>query len=81
VIYDLFYNDNNNNNCYPSNYNDDFVSYTTKIMSSSSPENYLPSFVHRKVFEISEKFYDMLLKVAVNNTVYPLASTSSRSYT
>jgi hypothetical protein len=80
VIYDLFYN-NKNNNCYPSNNNDDFVSYATKIMSSSSPENYLPSLVHRKVFEIAEKFYDMLLKVAVNNTIYPLASTPSRSYT
>jgi hypothetical protein len=78
VIYDLFYNDNNNNNCYPSNYNDDSILYTSgKIMSSSTanPENYLPSFVHRKVLEISEKFYDMLLKVAVNNTIYPPAPT------
>jgi hypothetical protein len=69
VIYDLLYN----NNCYPSNYNDDSVLYTTsKIMSSSAanPENYLTSFVHRKVFEISEKFYDRLLKVAINNTIY-----------
>jgi hypothetical protein len=58
VIYDLFYN---NNNCYPSNNNDDSILYTiSKIMSSSAanPENYLPSFVHRKVFELSEKFYD-----------------------
>jgi len=49
VIYDLFYN---NNNCYPSNNNDDSILYMTgKIMSSAAnPENYLPSFVHRKVF-------------------------------
>jgi hypothetical protein len=68
VIYDLFYN----NNRYASNNNDDSVLYTTgKIMSSAAnPENYLTSFVHRKVFEISEKFYDRLLKVAVNNTIY-----------
>jgi hypothetical protein len=77
VIYDLFYN-NKNNNCYPSNNNDDFVSYATKIMSSSSPENYLPSLVHRKVFEIAEKFYDILLKVAVNNTVYPLSHSENQ---
>lgn len=74
VIYDLFYNNNNNNNnCYPSNNNNDSVLYTTgKIMSSSAanPENYLTSFVDRKVFEISEKFYDRLLKVAVNNAIY-----------
>jgi transcriptional regulator with XRE-family HTH domain len=76
VIYDLLYNTNNNNSCYPSNINDDSILYTTsKIMSSSTanPENYLPSFVHRKVFEISEKFYDMLLKVAVNNAIYPIS--------
>ena len=76
VIYDLLYN-NNNNNCYPSNNNDDSILYTTgKIMSSTAnPENYLPSFVDRKVFEISEKFYDRLLKVAVNNTLYPATIT------
>jgi hypothetical protein len=82
VIYDLFYN-NNNNNCYPSNYNDDSILYTiSKIMSSSTanPENYLTSFVQRKVFEISEKFYDMLLKIAVNDTIYPLASKSTDQF-
>jgi hypothetical protein len=75
VIYDLFHNNNNNNNnCYPSNNNDDSLLYTIgKIMSSTAnPENYLLSFVHKKVFEISEKFYDMLLKVAVNDTIYPI---------
>jgi hypothetical protein len=77
VIYDLFYNDNNNNICYPSNNNDDSILFTTSKMMSSgaNPENYLPSFVHRKVFEISEKFYDMLLKAAVNNTMYPRTPT------
>jgi hypothetical protein len=35
------------------------------------PENYLVSFAHRKVFEIADKFYDMLLKITVNNTIYP----------
>ena len=69
----LWQGTDNNNNCYPSNNNDDSVLYTTgKIMSSTAnPESYLTSFVHKKVFEISEKFYDMLLKVAVNNTIYP----------
>jgi hypothetical protein len=84
VIYDLLYNNNNNNNnCYPSNNNDDSILYTiSKIMSSSAanPENYLTSFVQRKVFEISEKFYDMLLKVAVNDTMYPLASKSTDQF-
>jgi len=77
VIYDLLYN----NNCYPSNYNDDSILYTTgKIMSSSTanPENYLVSFIHKKVFEIAEKFYDRLLKVAVNNTIYPLSHSANQ---
>ncbi len=53
-----------------------------KMMSSSTanPENYLVSFVHRKVFEIADKFYDMLLKVAVNDTIYPLASMSTDQF-
>jgi DnaJ-domain-containing protein 1 len=64
LIYDSFYPSNNG-----------AADIFAKMMSSSAanPENYLPSFVHRKVFEISEKFYDMLLKVAVNNAIYPIS--------
>ena len=77
----MFYN-NNNNNGYPSNhYNDDSVSYTntTTKMMSSNPENYLTSFAHRKVLGIADNFYDRLLKIAVNNTIYTVKATQTNA--
>jgi len=46
---------------------------------SSNPENYLTSFAHRKVLEIADKFYDRLLKIAVNNTIYTVKATQTNA--
>jgi hypothetical protein len=71
LIYDSFYPLNNNG----------AADMLTKMMSSSSslanPEkNYLPMpFHHKEIMKIAEELYDELLKVAVNNTIYPLTAT------
>jgi hypothetical protein len=70
LIYDSFY---------PSN-NDGTADLFAKMMSPSStanPEkNYLPMpFHHKEIMKIAEELYDELLKVAVNNTIYPLTAT------
>ena len=58
---------------YPSNNDADAIlSYTTKMMSSANPENYL-QFNQRKFLEIVEQFYDRMLKVVVNNTIHTLS--------
>ena len=67
LIYDSFY---------PSN-NDGTADIFAKMMSSSTaanPEkNYLSMpFHHKEIMKIAEELYDSLLKVAVNNTLYPL---------
>jgi hypothetical protein len=62
---------------YPSNNDADAIlSYTTKMMSSPNPENYL-QFNQRKFLEIVEQFYDRMLKVAVNNTIHTLSQLSN----
>jgi hypothetical protein len=62
---------------YPSNNDADAIlSYTTKMMSSANPENYL-QFNQRKFLEIVEQFYDRMLKVAVNNTIHTLSQLSN----
>ena len=62
---------------YPSNNDTDAIlSYTTKMMSSANPENYL-QFNQRKFLEIVEQFYDRMLKVAVNNTIHTLSQLSN----
>ena len=65
LIYDSFYPLNNG-----------AVDIFTKMMSSSSPtanpENYPPMpFHHKEILNIAEGLYDQLLKVAVNDTIYP----------
>jgi hypothetical protein len=74
LIYDSFY---------PSNNNKSTADIFAKMMSSSStanPENYSPMpFHHKEILNIAEELYDRLLKIAVNNTIYPL-SHSARGY-
>ena len=68
LIYDSFYPLNN-----------DAADIFTKMMSSSTtnPENYLP-FYHKEILKIAEEFYDRLLRVAVNNTIYPLSHQANQ---
>jgi hypothetical protein len=66
LIYDFFYPLNNNNST---------ADIFTKMMSSSAanPENYLSmSFHHKEILKMAEGLYDDLLKVVVNDTIYPL---------
>jgi hypothetical protein len=71
LIYDSFY---------PLNDDADAISYITKMMSSStenSEKNHrvpLP-FHHKEILTMAEGLYDNLLKVVVNNTIYPAAVT------
>jgi hypothetical protein len=65
LIYDSFYPSNNNSTA------DIFA-----IMMSSSPtanqESYPPMpFHHKEILKIAEGLYDQLLRVAVNDTIYP----------
>jgi hypothetical protein len=63
LIYDSFYPLNNG-----------AVDISTKMMSSSTtnPENYPPMpFHHKQILNIAEGLYDQLLRVAVNDTIYP----------
>jgi hypothetical protein len=40
--------------------------------SSANPENYLSmSFHHKEILKIADGVYDNLLKVVVNDTIYP----------
>ena len=75
LIYDSFYPLNNNNGAA-----DIFV----KIISSSAanPEkNYVSmSFPHKEILKIAGELYDELLKAAVNNAIYALASTSAHQF-
>jgi hypothetical protein len=48
-------------------------------MMSSNPENYLTSFAHRKLLGIADNFYDRLLKIAVNNTIYTVKATQTNA--
>jgi hypothetical protein len=74
LIYDSFYPLNNNGAA------DIFV----KIISSSAanPEkNYVSmSFPHKEILKIAGELYDELLKAAVNNAIYALASTSAHQF-
>jgi len=38
-------------------------------------------FHHKEILKIAEELYDNLLKSVVDNTIYPLTSKPSRSYT
>jgi hypothetical protein len=70
LIYDSFYPLNNNSTA------DIFA----KMMSSStenSEKNYLVPlpFHHKEILTMAEGLYDNLLKVVINNTIYPAAVT------
>jgi hypothetical protein len=69
LIYDTFYPLNN-----------DTADILAKMMSSStenSEKNYLVPlpFHHKEILTMAEGLYDNLLKVVVNNTIYPAAVT------
>jgi hypothetical protein len=69
LIYDSFYPLNNST-----------ADIFAKMMSSSTenPEkNYLPMPLHhhKEILKMAEGLYDNLLKVAVNNTIYPASVT------
>ena len=65
LIYDSFYPLNNNGT----------ANIFAKMMSSSSTanqESYPPMpFYHKEILSIAEGLYDQLLRVAVNDAIYP----------
>ena len=61
LIYDSFYPLNNNSTA------DIFTKMTASLIATTSP---MP-FHHKQILNIAEGLYDQLLKVAVNNTIYP----------
>jgi hypothetical protein len=66
------------NSLYPSNNNStaDILAKMMSSPSSANPENYLSmSFHHKEILKIAEGFYDELLKVVVNDTIYPAKAT------
>jgi hypothetical protein len=70
LIYDSFYPLNNG-----------AVDIFIKMMYSSTtnPENYLVplQFYHKEILKIAEELYDRLLRVSVNNTIYPFTSRAT----
>jgi hypothetical protein len=74
LIYDSFYPLNNN----------DMADIFTTMMSSSSTanqESYPPvSFHHKEILNIAEGLYDQLLKVAVNDTIYPSSHQANQQH-
>jgi len=65
LIYDSFYPLNNNSTA-------DIFAKMMSSSSTASPENYTPlPFRHKEILNIAEGLYDQLLKVAVNDTIYP----------
>jgi hypothetical protein len=65
LIYDSFYPLNNNSTA-------DIFAKMMSSSSTASPENYTPlPFHHKEILNIAEGLYDQLLKVAVNDTIYP----------
>jgi hypothetical protein len=68
LIYDSFYPLNNNNTA------DIFAKMMSTSSSTANPGNYPPlQFHHHKVIlKMAENLYDNLIKVAVENTIYPL---------
>jgi transposase len=68
LIYDSFYPLNNNNTA------DIFAKMMSTSSSTANPGNYPPlQFHHHKeILKMAENLYDNLIKVAVENTIYPL---------
>jgi DNA repair exonuclease SbcCD ATPase subunit len=75
LIYDSFYPSTNNSTA-------DILAKMVSSPTAANPEkNYLPMpFHHKEIMKIAEGLYDHLLKAAVNNTIYPLASTSAHQF-
>jgi hypothetical protein len=66
LIYDSFYPLNNNSTV------DIFVKMMSSSSPTASPESYPPMpFYHKEILNIAEGLYDQLLRVAVNDTIYP----------
>jgi len=61
LIYDSFYPLNNNSTA------DIFTKMTASLIATTSP---MP-FHHKEILNIAEGLYDQLLRVAVNDTIYP----------
>jgi len=61
LIYDSFYPLNNNSTA------DIFPKMTESLIATTSP---MP-FHHKEILNIAEGLYDQLLKVAINDTIYP----------
>ena len=61
LIYDSFYPLNNNSTA------DIFTRMTASLIATTSP---MP-FHHKEILNIAEGLYDQLLKVAINDTIYP----------
>src|SRR6188472_3644138 len=68
LIYDSFYPLNNNSTA------DIFAKMMSSSSTAANPEkNYLSMpFHHKEIMKIAEELYDSLLKLAVNNKLYPL---------
>ena len=47
---------------------------TASLIATTSP---MP-FHHKEILNIAEGLYDQLLKVAVNNTIYPLSHSANQ---
>ena len=68
LIYDSFYPLNNNSTA------DIFTKMTASLIATTSP---MP-FHHKEILNMSEGLYDQLLRVAVNNTIYPLSHSANQ---
>lgn len=66
LIYDAFYPSNNNSTA------DIFAKMMSSPTAANPEKNYLSMpFHHKEIMKIAEGLYDQLLKVAVNDTIYP----------
>jgi hypothetical protein len=55
----------------------------TSSSSTANPANNYPPMLlhhHKEILQIAEGLYDELLKVAVDDTIYPLAPTSTYQF-
>ena len=75
LIYDSFYPSNNNSTA------DIFAKMMPSSSPTASPESYPPlSFHHKEILNIAEGLYDQLLKVAVNDTIYPSSHQANQQH-
>jgi hypothetical protein len=74
LIYDSFYASNNNSTA-------DILSNMTSSPSTANPANNYPPMLlhhHKEILQLAEGLYDELLKVAVDNTIYPPMATYTK---